>query len=154
MTNRRRGESGLTLLEALVALLLVAISSSFASSFVVERVRATRSRVAADQLAVDLRCARLAAISNRKPVSLVVSTDPANAYEYTDAQGVLRRVELPDGVRIVSSTSPIRFEPNGSVAGGASTVLETKLAQYRLERRTVSTNVIGISRVSRELVQQ
>ena len=96
----------------------------------------------------------MAAISNRKPVSLVVSTDPANAYEYTDTQGVLRRLELPDGVRIVSSTSPITFEPNGSVVGGASTVLETNLAQYRLERRTVSTNVIGISRVSRELVQQ
>ena len=153
MTNRRRGESGLTLLEALIALLLVAISSSFASSFVIERVRATRSRVAADQLAVDLRCARLAAISNRKPVSLVVSTDPANAYEYTDGQGTLRRVELPDGVRIVSSTSPITFESNGAVAGGASTVLETQLSKYQQERRTVSTSVIGITRVSQELLQ-
>ena len=153
MRNRLRRERGVTLLEALVALLLLGITSAFASSLVVERVRATRSRVAAEQLAVDLRSARMAAISNRKPVSLVVSTDPANAYEYTNAQGVLRRVELPDGVRIVSSTSPIRFEPNGSVAGGASTVLETKLAEYRLERRTVSTNVIGISRISHELVQ-
>ncbi len=154
MTDRRRGESGLTLIEALIALLLVGISSAFASSFVVERVRATRSRVAADQLAVDLRSARLAAISNRKPVSLVVSTDPANVYEYTDGRGTLRRIDLPDGVRIVSSTSPITFEPNGSVAGGASTVLETELAQYRLERRTVSTNVIGIARISREFVEQ
>jgi Tfp pilus assembly protein FimT len=153
MTNRRREESGLTLIEALIVLLLVAISSAFASSFVVERVRATRSRVAADQLAVDLRSARLAAISNRKPVSLVVSTDPANAYEYTDHQGKLRRVDLPDGVRIVSSTSPITFESNGSVAGGASTVLETQLSKYHQERRTVTTNVIGIARVSHELLQ-
>ncbi len=153
MRNRLRRERGVTLLEALVALLLLGITSAFASSLVVERVRATRNRVAADQLAVDLRWARMAAISNRKPVSLVVSTDPANAYSYTDGQGVLRRVELPDGVRIVSSTSPITFEPNGSVAGGASTVLETELSKYHWERRTVSTNVIGISRTSHELVQ-
>ena len=153
MRNDLRGQRGVTFLEALVALMLLGISSAFASSLVVERVRATRSRVAAQQLAVDLRSARLAAISNRKPVSVFVSTDPANAYEYTDAHGVLRRIRLPDGVRIMSSTSPITFEPNGSVAGGASTVLETNLAQYRLERRTVSTNVIGISRISHERVQ-
>ena len=153
MRNGLRSQHGVTLLEVLVALVLLGITSAFASALVVERVRAARSRVAADQLAVDLRSARLAAISNRKPVSLVVSTDPANAYEYTDGQGTLRRVDLPDGVRIVSSTSPITFESNGAVAGGASTVLETQLSKYQQERRTVSTSVIGITRVSHELLQ-
>ena len=154
MSDRHKRERGLTLIEALIVLVLLGISSAFASSVVVERVRATRSRTAADQLALDLRAARMAAISNGKPVSLVVSTDPANVYEYTDGRGTLRRIDLPDGVRIVSSTSPITFEPNGSVAGGASTVLETELSRYHWERRTVSTNVIGIARISREFVQQ
>ena len=154
MRNRPITERGLTMLEALVALLLLSITSVFASSLVVERVRVTRSRVAADQLAMDLRATRLAAISHRKPVSLVVSADPVNAYEYTDGQGVLRRVQLPDGVRIVSSTSTITFQPNGSVAGGASTVLETQLSKYDLDRRTISTSVIGVARLSHERVQQ
>jgi hypothetical protein len=82
-------------------------------------------------------------------VTVAVSTNPLNSYEYTDARGDQRSVHLPPGVRIVSSVTPITFRPNGSVLGGATTVIETELSSSRTERWSVQTNGLGISRASK-----
>jgi hypothetical protein len=81
-----------------------------------------------------------------------VAVDPANSYEYTDAQGRSRRIEMPAGVRIVSSTNPIQFRANGSVLGGASTVIESQITPEILSRWTVTTSSLGISRTTHQQV--
>ena len=131
-----------------MVLILVAMTSVVAATLVKERVLSARIRVVSDQLAYDLRAARLKAVSQRAAVDVVVTTDPANTYAYTDARGHLQTRDMPPGVRIVSSNNPIRFQTNGSVIGGASTVLETDLSTFATERWTVDTTVLGNPRVS------
>jgi len=150
--NSRRRQRGFSVLEALVVIVLLGITAAVASSLVKERVLSARIRVAADQLAFDLRAARLKAVSNRTPVDVIVTVDPANRYEYTDTYGRLRARELAPGVRIVSSSSPIVFQSNGSVTGGASTLLEADVSSSAVERWTIDTTVLGNPRVSHERV--
>jgi Tfp pilus assembly protein FimT len=143
---------GFTLVEGLVVVMLVVISVTVAMSLVRERLQLARVRVSAQQFAVHLRSARFTAVSQRSAADVVVAADPENRYEFTDVRGTSRTVRLPHGVRIVSSSSPIRFQANGSVSGGASTVLEVELTGNRVERWTIDTAALGVPRVSRERI--
>jgi Tfp pilus assembly protein FimT len=117
-----------------------------------ERVRMAQIRTMVGQFAFDVRAARWTAVSLRSPVDLTVSVEPTNVYQFLDSRGRPRRVEMPEGVRIVSSTSPIRFEANGSVPGGASTVIEVQLDNDTVSRWTVSTNLLGVPTTTEEKV--
>jgi prepilin-type N-terminal cleavage/methylation domain-containing protein len=150
--NSRRDQRGFSLLEGIVVLVLVGLTAAVASSLVKERVLSARVRVAASQLAFDLRAARLKAVSNRTAVNVTFTVDPANRYEYTDTYGRLRTRNLAAGVRIVSSSSPIVFQSNGSVSGGASTLLEANVSSSAVERWTIDTTVLGNPRVTHERV--
>ena len=152
MTGQPRRTPGFSLIESTLAIAILGIVLIVAASIVSERVRAAKIRVAAGQFVMDLRAARLTALSNRGPVDVVVAADPGNSYRYTGAHGMIRLVPMPDGVRIISSTSPIRFRSNGSVLGGASTVIETNLSNSSLERWTVTTSVLGIPQTAHEKV--
>jgi len=152
MNRRRSYAPGFTLIEVLVVVILVVISVTVAMALVHERLQLARVRVSAQQFAVHLRSARFTAVSKRSAADVVVDADPLNRYEFTDIRGTTRTVILPSGVRIVSSSSPIRFQANGSVSGGASTVLEVELSGDRVERWTIDTAALGVPRVSRERV--
>lgn len=148
MKTRRNRERGFTLLEGLAVLVILAITATVVSTMALERVRSARIRVAAEQFAIDLRAARLKAVSNRSPVDVTISLDPTNAYEYTDGHGRLRQIRMPPGVQIMSSDSTISFQPNGSILGGTSTVFETELSPQSTERWTVTTSVLGNPRTT------
>ena len=135
-----------------MVVVLLVISLTVAMALVRERLQLARARVSAQQFAVHLRSARFTAVSQRSAADVVVSADPENSYEFTDVRGTTRTVRLPHGVRIVSSSSPIRFQANGSVTGGASTVLEVELSGDRVERWTIDTVALGVPRVSRQRV--
>ncbi len=92
MKSRRNRERGFTLLEALTVMTILALTATVASAMVLERVRSTRIRVAAEQFAIDLRAARLKAVSTRSSVDVTISLDPTNAYEFSDGHGRLRRI--------------------------------------------------------------
>jgi Tfp pilus assembly protein FimT len=136
----------------LVVMTILAIMTAFFIPLATERVRVARVRTTVNQFALDLRAARWTAVSSRKPVDMVVSVDPGNAYEYTDVHGRAHRIEMPDGVRIVSSTSPIRFRENGSIPGGASTVIEMETKENTVSRWTLGTNNLGVTRTQHEQV--
>lgn len=148
MRTRRDRELGFTLLEALTVMTILAITATVASAMVLERVRSTRIRVAAEQFAIDLRAARLKAVSTRSSVDVTISLDPTNAYEFSDGHGRLRRIRMPPGVQIISSDSTISFQANGSILGGTSTVFETELTPRSTERWTVTTSVLGNPRTT------
>jgi hypothetical protein len=84
---------------------------------------------------------------------LSVEVHPGDCYVYTDVRGNVRQVALPEGVRIVSSTNPIQFTPNGSVVGGASTVFETDVTEGVVSQWTIMTNVLGVPSAAQQLVQ-
>jgi prepilin-type N-terminal cleavage/methylation domain-containing protein len=146
--TKRNNERGFTLLEGLVVMTILSITAVVASSLALERIRSARIRLSAEQFAIDLRAARLKAVSNRSPVDVIISTDPTNAYEYSDGHGRLRQIRMPPGVQIVSSDSTISFQPNGSILGGTSTIFETELSGLNVERWTVTTSVLGNPRTT------
>ena len=143
---------GFTLVEFLVVGAILAITVSLIAPLVAERVRVTKARTTASQFAIDLRAARWIAVSNRSTIDVTVDV-ANNAYQYTDAHGRLRKIVMPSGVNIVSSTSPIQFRPNGSVLGGASTVIEANLTENAKSRWTVTTSVIGIPRTKHQRIK-
>ncbi len=151
MKNRKRSQ-GFSLLEILLVLVIMALTASLVVPAVGEGARRLRVRNMVSQFALDLSAARWTAVSGRTAVDLVVTVDPANRYEYTDHHGRLRSVQMPDGVRIVSSTSPIQFKPNGSLLGGSTTVIESQISASTLSRWTIATNVLGVSTTTREQV--
>ncbi len=143
---------GFSLLELLLVMVILALTATLIVPAVGEGSRRLRVRNMVNQFALDLSAARWTAVSGGKAVDLVVTVDPANGYEYTDQHGRLRSVQMPDGVLIVSSTSPIQFKPNGSVLGGSTTVIESPISTSTLSRWTITTNVLGVSTTTHEPV--
>ena len=152
MITARRVERGLTLLEVLAVLVILSMITTIAVTTTAKQIRLARVRTAADQLVINLRKARLSAVTHRSSVNVTVQADPANTYVLGDAREPDRLVQMPQGVRIASSTASITFNPNGSVASSATTVLEAELPGSKIERWTVSTSVLGISKAVRERI--
>jgi prepilin-type N-terminal cleavage/methylation domain-containing protein len=152
MDDRRRRSGGFSLMESLVVTVIMAIMVAAVVPIVAERTRQATVRTMVNQFSLDLRAARWTAVSSRAPVSLNVAVDPANTYEYTDVSGRQRKVELPDGIRIISSTDPIQFLANGSVLGGASTVIEMQIGADTISRWTVNTTALGVSETTHQRV--
>jgi len=144
-----RGTRGVTLPEMLVVLSIVALAVAVAVPLVVDAVRAARIRVAAEQLTVTLRAARMIAVTARRPIDVVVGSDPDNSYEYTDASGRLRHSVLPQGVRIVSPPATITFATNGSAGAHTSLRLEVTMQRGATEIWDIETNLLGVCTVSR-----
>jgi prepilin-type N-terminal cleavage/methylation domain-containing protein len=142
---RRRSSTeaqrGFSLLEFLVVTVILAILATFLVPIAAERVRMARIRTSVNQFSLDLRAARWAAVSGNKTVQMTVH---ATTYSYLDSLGRNREVQLPNGVKIVSSTNPIEFRPNGSVTGGATTTIETTLGEGVTSRWVITTNVLGV----------
>ena len=72
-------------------------------------------------------------------------------------RGKQRRINMPTGVKIVSSSSPIRYGINGSLVTSvttppATTVLEVFITGSTKERWTLSTNVMGVTTTTQQRV--
>lgn len=147
----RRGESGFSISEMLVVVAIVGLATVIAIPLVSEQVRAAKARSAADQLAVDLKAARMIAVSKRATLNFTIHPDPGNYYEYAGTDGTTRRITLPLGVRIVtpSSTSTIAFQPNGALSSAFTTQIETTIDDDEAERWTITTSVLGVSTSAR-----
>jgi prepilin-type N-terminal cleavage/methylation domain-containing protein len=114
---------GFSLTELLVVIAFIALAVAIAIPLAGEMVRQAKLRAAADNLATDLRAARMIAVSKRVDVDVTVELDPVNAYEYLDANDRLRRIDLPSGVRIAecyADPCTITFKPRGSIDAPSS----------------------------------
>ena len=140
--------AGFTVVEAMIVMVLAFMLLTVAVSVVSQGMNASRIRAASQQLTMDLRLARLTAVSKRTTIDFVVSENPINAYQYLDSRGKIHREVMPPGVRLTGSPTTIQFLPNGSVMGGASTILEVALTGSILERRTIDTSVLGVPRLT------
>jgi type II secretory pathway pseudopilin PulG len=133
----------------LVVISIIGLAVAVAVPLITDAVRAARIRTATDEFMVSLMAARMLAVTRQTPVDVTVMTDPANYYEYPDRRGDLQRYEMPDGVRIASSTSPITFRPNGTVEGGARARIEATLRGGETEIYEVETSILGVSKITR-----
>ena len=147
-----RGSRGVSLSELLVVMAIIGIAVAIGIPLAAQQMRMAKIRGAADQLAMDIKAARMIAVTTRADVDMTINAQPSNSYEYTDNQGKLRRIEMPEGVRITSSTSPLTFHLNGSLDTAATTVLEIDLSGSLTERWTISTTILGVSKTDYERI--
>lgn len=149
-----RPARGFSLPELLVVLAIMGLALTVAVPLVAEQIRLAAIRGAADQFTVDLKAARMIAVSKRAPVDVTVATSPANSYQYVRTDGTLRVITMPSQVSIVSSTSPIQFLPTGGLSSTtpATTVIEAALPGGGVERWTVTTSILGVAKSVRQRV--
>jgi len=135
--------------EMLVVLAIAGLVIVVGIPLVSEQVRLAKIRGAADQFAIDLKAARMIAVSKRVTphLAFVVRPNPTNQYEYPGTNGAPRSIQLPSGVRIVSPTSEtqIQFLSNGSLNTAATVVIEADVSGGVKEQWTITTSVLGIS---------
>lgn len=141
----RKHTKGFTLTELLAVIAILGILVLISIPAMGEWIRRARVRAATDQLTVDLRAARYIAVTNRSSTNFNISIDPLNSYNYTDSNGKAIKIDLPVGVRLVSTTSTtIVFNQNGGVNGGSETiVMENQVAGDLVHRYTITVSTIG-----------
>lgn len=152
-TSARARQRGVTLAEMLAVIALMGILVAVAVPLVAEQVRQAKIRGTADEFASTLKAARMLAVSKRAPQDVTVTVDPVNTYMYVDTRDRDRTFVVPEGVRIVSSTTPITFEINGSMNAAATTVFEASLSDGVTERWTVTTTIAGVPNIVRERIE-
>jgi len=143
--DRTGGEAGFSLAELLAVLALVAIVLTIGIPIVNEQVRIAEAREAADQMAVDLRAARMIAVSKHKSIVFSVNVDPTNSYSYEGTSGATRTRTMPGTVKIKSgSSTSITFKQDGSVAAASTVTLES-VVSASTERWTIAVNTLGLA---------
>lgn len=147
--GRRPCDAGISLPELLVVVSIIGLAVAVAVPAITAAVRSARLRSAVSQFSVSLKAARMIAVTQQSPVEVTVKVAPDNYYEYVDAAGRLRRFDMPAGVRILASASPITFNPNGSLSAVTTTTFEARLRDHDVEVWECRTNVLGISKVNR-----
>jgi len=138
-----RSEAGYSLAELLAVLCLVGIVIAIGIPLVNEQLRIGEARSASDQFAVNLRAARMIAVSHHKDIVVTVNADPTNTYVYEGTNGEIRTIAMPGRVQIkTGSAASITFHSNGST-GAASTVTLESAVSTSIERWTLSVNTLG-----------
>src|SRR5262245_13774928 len=91
---------GFSLTEILIVVAIIGLAIAITVPLVAENVSQARIRAAADQFSVDLRAARMIAVSKRATPYLDVSVqpDPVNRYTFVNGRGETRVVQMPTGV--------------------------------------------------------
>ncbi|MFQ5988331.1 MAG: Tfp pilus assembly protein FimT/FimU [Candidatus Methylomirabilales bacterium] len=129
------GRRGVTLIEILIVVTVFAIVAAMAMPWILGVIEAYRLRVAAWELAGDLRLARQKAVStqvrHRVCLSNCASAVPPGGY-LLEREGTpvweldVVRSDLPDGVAITDNTGgKFTFEAKGGVNGGTATLSST-----------------------------
>lgn len=145
--------SGFSAAELLIVIAIVGLIVAVAVPLASNQVKTSRARSAADGLGVDLRAARMLAVTRQQDWPIVFEIDPVNAYTYTGNDGKPHRTVLPQGVRILNTTTPttITFRPNGSIAAQATTVVEIALSgsSTAKETYTIVTSTVGVPKTTK-----
>ena len=152
---------GFSLLEAIIIVGLIAIIAAASLPRLTRMLIDMRIETSAQQLATNLRFARMSAVKQKVQYQITIhdesATPPAtpNTYEVTYAPGgsfiIFPRADakLDSGLRILSSStlSSVIFDPRGSAsAAGSISLRGENSAEYRIDLRTTgSVNVVKVA---------
>ncbi len=144
-------QEGVTAMEILIVLVVVGIMTALAMPLILGNMQSYRVRVAAWEMAGDLRLARQRAVSLQKRHRICLSTCgscvPTGGYLLEREEGGawvvdLVRTDIPNGVSITDNVGgKFTFEAKGEVNGGTTTL--TNLAgSYQV--KTLSTGRVRV----------
>ena len=111
-------EQGMTLLEMLVAMVIMVMVGALAFPALENAIAALSFRRSVDLVESDLRYARAAAISRQRPIFIILSRD---GHAYGAGGGPSR--QAPAGIAYAATPAEIGFFPDGSSSGGTFIVL-------------------------------
>ena len=120
----RPGESGFTLLEAMIALGIFALAMTFVVPLANRSHAGLQLRSTAHDIAADLRSARASAQRSNVEQALVINVQDHEMWTQASSprRSIPRRfgvaMEIPDAERLGVSVGVIRFFPDGSASGG------------------------------------
>jgi prepilin-type N-terminal cleavage/methylation domain-containing protein len=138
-------EAGFSLPEMLAVVALIGISIAIAIPLVNEQVRIAEIRGCADQAGLDMRAARMIAVSKHKSIVVTVNADPTNSYSYERTDGSTRTITMPSRVKITTgSSATVTFKSDGSTAA-AGTVIFQSAVSTKTEQWTMTVNTLGLT---------
>ncbi|MBC7728700.1 MAG: GspH/FimT family pseudopilin [Microbacteriaceae bacterium] len=129
---------GFTLIELVVALVVVGVLMGQAVPSFFESTARARLQGAINELAIDLQYARSEAVRERAPVTLTVAASGAS-YTITNITGTLKAVTLPTGVTL---TADATVSYDGLRGMAQATVFNAAITGVSGNLR-VSTNAVG-----------
>ena len=138
-------EAGFSLPEMLAVVALIGISIAIAIPLVNEQVRIAEIRGCADQAGLDMRAARMIAVSKHKTIVMTVNADPVNSYSYERTDGSTRTITMPSRVKITSgSSATVTFKPDGSTAAAGTVIFQSQVST-KTEQWTMTVNTLGLT---------
>jgi type II secretion system protein H len=117
----RRCRGGFSLIELLVAMVILAILATMALPSMGGYVDRTQTRRALDQLTADFGVARMHAVERARPTRIVMQTDGSYTIQAQSADGTwatIRSVRLRDnfpGVSLSAASTVVQFSSRGLV---------------------------------------
>ena len=140
-----RREAGFSLPEMLAVLALIGISIAIAIPLINEQVRIAEIRGCADQAGLDMRAARMIAVSKRKTIVMTINADPVNSYSYERTDGSTRTITMPSRVKITSgSSATVTFKSDGSTAAAGTVIFQSQVST-QTEQWTMTVNTLGLT---------
>lgn len=141
----RGGQRGITLIEILIVVTLLVVAAGAAMPWFLTAIEGYRLRVAAWEIAGDLRLVRQKAVTSqvrhRICLSNCASPVPAGGYllerEGASWELYVARADLPDGVGVTTNGpgNKITFDTKGELSGtlGATTTVVNGIGMYEVK---------------------
>ena len=146
MSNKQKGFS---LLEAvIVAGLIAVIAAVFLPAFF-NTIKNYRAQTSAEQITMNLRFARMAAVKKRRNYQVTFSADPTNTYAVLmdeNKDGSFEKypnadTTIPDGVKILSGgITSVTFNARGAATIVGGSTIRVQLTDDFIYRINVLTN--------------
>jgi Tfp pilus assembly protein FimT len=146
MNNNQRGFS---LLEAVIVAGLIAIVAAVFLPTFFNTIKNYRAQTSAEQITMNLRFARMAAVKKRRNYQVTFNADPTNTYAVLmdeDKNGSFEKypnadTSIPDGVKILSGgITSVTFNARGAATMAGGSTIRVQLTEDFIYRITVASN--------------
>lgn len=159
MITVNRSQRGYTLLEVVIVAGLIAVVAAIFVPAFFNVVQNYRSQVAVEQIMINMRFARMAAVKKRRNYRIVVNADPTNTYTLEmdeDRDGTFEPYRNADttvasGLKILTGgITSVTFNARGAATISGGNTIRVQSSEDYIHRITVQTN--GMVRMTKEVI--